>query len=109
MDADAFAILLRNLIENALKHGPENSPVEIVVGDAGSVCVRNGGPVVPPETLARLKGRFERAGPGATGAGLGLAIAEAIAAGAGANLDLRSPASGRTDGFEAVLRVPTTN
>jgi two-component system OmpR family sensor kinase len=56
-----------------------------------------------------LKGRFERAGPGATGAGLGLAIAEAIAAGAGANLDLRSPASGRTDGFEAVLRVPTTN
>lgn len=43
-----------------------------------------------------------------TGSGLGLAIADAIATGAGITLQLRSPASGRHDGFEAELTVHPT-
>jgi len=61
---------------------------------------------VPPEVLARLSGRFERGNTAAKGVGLGLAIAEAIAAGSGATLCLLSPATDRTDGFEAVLQLP---
>ncbi|SLN62801.1 sensor histidine kinase [Oceanibacterium hippocampi] len=103
IDPDAFAILLRNLIENALKHGDPAAPVDIVVAAGGVLRVVNAGPVVPAAQLGRLKDRFERAGTGANGAGLGLAIAEAIAAGAGCRLELFSPAPGRDDGFEARL------
>ena len=106
IDADAFAILMRNLIENGLKHGVADEPVAISMAADGTVRVVNGGPVVAADALARLRGRFERGGTPASGAGLGLAIADAIAAGAGAQLDLASPATGRNDGFEAVLHLP---
>ena len=108
MDPDAFAILVRNLIENALNHGDSLAMVQIIAGDGGPVRVINAGPLVAPETMARLKGRFERGLTGAKGAGLGLAIAEAIAVDAGAILDLLSPATDRMDGFEAVLHLPQT-
>ena len=106
MDADAFAILARNLIENALKHGAADEPVSIVLNDDGLLRVSNGGAVVTPETMARLKRPFERGGSSATGSGLGLAIAEAIVAGAGTSLELLSPVPGRASGFEARVQLP---
>ena len=106
MDPDAFAILMRNLIENALKHGPSDAPVEVVVTDGGALRVVNDGPVVAPEVLAGLTRRFERGRTVTKGVGLGLSIAEAIAAGAGATLELKSPAADRANGFEAVLHLP---
>jgi two-component system, OmpR family, sensor kinase len=106
MDADAFAILARNLIENALKHGATDQPVSVALSDDGLLQVANGGAMVAPEAMARLKRPFERGGSPATGAGLGLAIAEAIAAGAGSNLELSSPVPGRPSGFEARVRLP---
>lgn len=106
MDADAFAILLRNLIENALKHGPEGEPVTVELAAGNRVRVINGGPPVPSERLARLTARFERGPTDAPGSGLGLAIAETIVRDAGARLDLLSPAQGREDGFEAVVILP---
>lgn len=105
MDPDAFAILARNLIENALKHGPPSGPVRVSLSEDGVLRVVNGGPVVAAETLARIRRRFERGTTEASGAGLGLAIADLIADSAGAALDLRSPASGDVDGFEAVVRL----
>jgi len=108
MDADAFAILARNLIENALKHGPDDSPVSVALSADGRFSVANGGPVVPPAVLARLKRPFERGASGAAGSGLGLAIAEAISAGVGARLELLSPIPGQSEGFEARLHLPPT-
>jgi two-component system OmpR family sensor kinase len=106
MDMDAFAIVMRNLIDNALTHGPEGGAVDIAVDDGGAIHVVNGGPVVPPQRLAQLTRRFER-GAGATpGSGLGLAIAETIMAQAGGALELHSPATGRNDGFEAIVSFP---
>lgn len=101
LDPDAFAILARNLIDNAIKHGAADQPVEISLSEDGLLRVVNACPVVPGETLARLRSRFVRANSAAPGSGLGLAIADAIAAGTGAELRLLSPASGREDGFEA--------
>lgn len=106
MDPDAFAILMRNLIENAVKHGRSDGEVEIIVSDGGVVRVVNAGPIVAPEVLARLKGRFERGDTEAKGSGLGLAIANAIATGAGGRLEVVSPASNRAGGFEAILHLP---
>lgn len=108
MDADAFAILARNLIENALKHGPDESPVSVALSSDGRFSVSNGGPVVPPSVLARLKRPFERGASGASGSGLGLAIAEAIAAGIGVRLELLSPIPAQHEGFEARLDLSPT-
>lgn len=101
IDADAFAILTRNLIENALKHGAQDEPVRVALSADGVLRVANAGPVVPPEVLARLSEPFERGQALVRGAGLGLAIARTIATGTGGQLELTSPASNREDGFEA--------
>lgn len=101
IDPDAFAILARNLIENALIHGDPADPVAITLAPDGGLVVTNGGPIIPAHALAQLTTRFERAGSTASGSGLGLAIAAAIAGGTGAKLVLISPATGRRDGFEA--------
>ena len=106
MDADAFAILARNLVENALKHGSTEAPVTIALSADGILSVANSGPVVAAETLARLKRPFERGTTGAKGSGLGLTIAEAIANGSGARLELLSPIPGQSDGFEARFHLP---
>lgn len=101
IDADAFAILARNLIENALKHGSRQEPVRVVMSADGVLRVTNAGPIVAPDLLSRLSEPFERGRAQADGAGLGLAIARTIATGSGSRIELLSPREGRQDGFEA--------
>jgi len=105
IDVDAFAIALRNLVDNALHHGAAGGKVIVAIDREGALHVINDGPVVPPDRLATLTRRFERAAAAVPGAGLGLAIVETIVAQSGGTLELRSPASGRAAGFEAVLRL----
>ncbi|MCX7349913.1 MAG: ATP-binding protein [Alphaproteobacteria bacterium] len=106
LDPDAFGILLRNLIENALRHGAQDGRIDVTLSPGGTLTVANDGPVVPPETLSRLTARFERGGAGNEGSGLGLAIVAAIAERLGSKLILRSPATGRDTGFEVELNLP---
>ncbi|SLN31876.1 Sensor protein QseC [Roseovarius litorisediminis] len=106
LDPDAFGILCRNLVENALRHGSETDPVEVALSANGVLSVSNEGPVVSPEALGRLTARFERAGSNADGSGLGLAIVAAIAERIGSPLVLTSPRTGQESGFEASLRLP---
>jgi two-component system OmpR family sensor kinase len=101
LDPDAFAILLRNLVENALRHGAPASPVDVALRADGTLVVANDGPVVPAEKLGRLTNRFERTSSAGDGSGLGLAIVAAIAERTGCRLELRSPREGRSSGFEA--------
>ncbi len=108
LDPDAFAILLRNLIENAVKHGSATQPIEVSMGGDGTLRISNSGNTVPAQDLSVLRNRFARAPTDATGSGLGLAIADAITTGAGITMHLRSPASGRLDGFEAEFNVIDT-
>ena len=105
LDLDAFAILVRNLIENALRHGAADQPVNISLTDDGILRVVNRGEVVSPEKLSLLRNRFVRSNTKTLGSGIGLAIVEAITSGAGITLNLRSPASGQSDGFEAELNI----
>ncbi len=105
LDPDAFAILVRNLIENALKHGANQHPIHISLSGQGRLRVINDGAVIPAEQLALLRQRFVRANSQNFGSGIGLAIVDAIASGAGLKLILRSPATGRKTGFEAELNI----
>lgn len=107
MDPDAFAITLRNLLDNALRHAPPGSEVSVTRPAPNTVRVVNAGPVVPPAALAALTGRFVRLHGGGEGSGLGLSIVQAIMEQSGGALDLRSPAEGRQDGFQATLRLPS--
>ena len=104
MDRDAFAIALRNLLDNAVLHGASDEPVSVAVLGDGSVHVRNGGPAIDPQTLAALKNPFVRGRTAAHGSGLGLAIVETIMSQTGGRRELSSPIAGRSDGCEAVLR-----
>ncbi len=106
LDPDAFAIVVRNLLENALRHGIGDTPVELQLTGGGTLRVLNDGPPVAPETLPQLTARFERGQTRAAGSGLGLSIVKAIADGAQTTLELHSPAIGKNDGFEAVFQLP---
>ncbi|AUH65541.1 ATP-binding protein [Paracoccus zhejiangensis] len=106
IDPDAFAILLRNLVENALRHGSENSAVEVTLMADGHLVIANDAPVVPREMLDRLTARFERANASTDGSGLGLAIVAAIANRVGSSLVLKSPRPGSASGFEASIGLP---
>ena len=110
LDPDAFAVLARNLIENAVKHGAPDTSV-VVRLDADALVVDDRGAVLPPDRLALLTRPFERGPTRADGSGLGLAIVAAICRGAGLELELASPVPGEVDGFRATVRfaAPAAN
>ena len=105
INPDAFAIAVRNLIQNALIHGAADGAVFVEAGPGAVVRVRNHGPVVPPEVMARLTERFARGATRASGTGLGLAVVSTIMQQTGGRLELSSPPAGWDDGFEAELRL----
>lgn len=99
-DFDAIAIALRNLIENSLRYSGAGL-VEVRIDAPASLSVRDCGPGVDPEHLARLTERHVRQSTYGTGYGLGLSIVKTIVAHHGASLRLRSPPTGYEQGFEA--------
>lgn len=64
-----------NLLDNAVKYGPPEGPVEVLVRD-GTVFVRDRGPGIAMDDLPHVFDRFYRtpAARGLPGSGLGLAI-----------------------------------
>lgn len=107
MDMDAFAIAMRNLVDNAIKHGAPEGPIRIEIEPGCIVRVANDGAVIPAATLKDLRRRFTRGATQSQGAGLGLSIVEAIAVQSGGRLELNSPAQGQANGFEARFFLPT--
>ena len=105
VDVDAFAIVVRNLIENALVHGDPAGPVAVSLDGSGNVVVVNGGPVIPADRLDSLKTRFRRGEGNAEGSGLGLAIAETLVGQMGGRLELYSPVTGGASGCEARIVI----
>ncbi len=76
--ADAIALALANLVENAIHHaGP--GQIDVIVGPAPVITVRDQGPGLPVDAGADLFKPFQRgAGAPRGGAGLGLAIVSRI-------------------------------
>lgn len=106
LDNNALGILLRNLLDNAVKHSPPATPVQIVIDGDASLRVRNECPVIAPELLEELNQQFVRGNHLVTGDGLGLYIVSQIVMQAEGKMQLLSPASGQTDGFEVVVHLP---
>ena len=105
---EALRMLLRNLVDNAVKYTPEGGRVDVGIAvQAGGVelSVDDSGPGLPEEERGRVLDRFYRSGePQAPGSGLGLAIVKSIADLHGATVALAaSPSLG---GLRAVVRFP---
>lgn len=81
--AGLLRILLRNLLDNAIRYSGNGTEVEVQVGEhAGEVrlAVLDAGPGIPPEAMTRVFDRFYRVvGHAEEGSGLGLSIAQRIA------------------------------
>ena len=99
-DVRLLRILLRNVLDNAVRYSPAGTAVHVRVGrrdDRAVVSVADEGPGVAPEQRAWLGRRFHRLpGSAAPGSGLGLSIALRIAEVHGATLafDAAAPAGG---------------
>lgn len=79
-DRPRLVRLVQNLLQNANKYAPRGTKVTIVL-EGTSFEIRDEGPGVPPEDLARLFEPFYRSPGGkksATGLGLGLMIARQV-------------------------------
>ncbi len=100
---DAFAIVVRNLLENALVHSPARSIVDVYF-DSEGLRIVNESAVLDQATLASLTKRFTRGPTQAAGSGLGLSIVKRFVEQMNGNLALHSPATGRPGGFEAAVR-----
>lgn len=89
-DEALLRVLLRNLIDNALRYSPPGASVALRVrGDGAQVllAVDDSGPGVAQADLARLGERFFRAlGQAQPGSGLGLSIVRRIVAAQGGSL-----------------------
>ncbi len=98
-DANALHSLLRNLIDNALRHSPEESHVHVQLEHddrSARVIVDDDGPGVAVEERERVFDRFYgRTSGGDAGSGLGLAIVKAVVDRHAGRIELdRSPAGG---------------
>ncbi|HEX2415724.1 MAG TPA: HAMP domain-containing sensor histidine kinase [Thermoleophilaceae bacterium] len=117
--------LASNLVENALIHTPQGTPVTVSVrreGDSAVLEVADRGPGVPPALRERVFERFARGGEDAApsgGSGLGLAIVRAVsdahggsvrlgdAEGGGARFTVTLPAAPERSDDAASVLTPT--
>jgi len=82
-DVGMVQLLVRNLVDNAIKYTPAQGTVTVSVErQGGRICVAvdDSGPGIPKEDRERVFERFyRRLGTGAAGSGLGLSIVRRIA------------------------------
>ena len=113
-EKESLRMMLRNLLDNAVKYTPESGQVDISIqshGDQCTVTIEDSGPGIAPEDQARVFDRFYRASDMALepGSGLGLAIVKIIAERHSASISLGT--SGRLGGLKVdlVLRTEKQN
>ncbi|WP_439587836.1 ATP-binding protein [Hydrogenophaga sp.] len=107
MDPEDFRVLLNNLVDNALRHTPLGSQVDIQVQQVGErvmLTVNDNGPGIAQAERARALQRFVRLNPhDTTGSGLGLAIVTQIAEHNGGGIELRDRPGG---GLSVSVHLP---
>jgi signal transduction histidine kinase len=106
-DPDAVARVVRILLDNALRYGPDGGQIRVQSGceeGRATITVADRGPGIPPDERERIFERFHRgrAARTAGGFGLGLAIGRELAERMGGELRLTDA----QDGARFVLSLP---
>jgi two-component system sensor histidine kinase QseC len=104
-----WQILLRNLIDNALRYSPDGATVRMqaqrLENGQMEITVQDSGPGLSADNLARLGERFFRVlGTSASGSGLGWSIVRHIAA--LQHIDVQAGKSTELGGLKVTLRYP---
>ncbi|WP_280153394.1 HAMP domain-containing sensor histidine kinase [Piscinibacter sp. XHJ-5] len=106
LDRMRMRLLLRNLLDNALRHSDAVVVRTERAGDRVMLVVRDHGPGVPPEHLAQLTQAFYRVDAARQrstgGVGLGLYLCRLVAQAHGATMSIRNA----SPGLEVSLSLP---
>lgn len=95
-DAALMAVLIRNLVDNAIRYSPEGARVNVSLtgGQRARLTVEDSGAGLSPEARGRLGERFFRMlGSGEDGSGLGWSIVRRIARVFDLAIDIQSSAT----------------
>jgi two-component system OmpR family sensor kinase len=107
-DPATLAILLSNLLDNALRYTPRGGRIDVAVdadADAVTLSVADTGPGIAPADRERVFDRFVRGSDvSESGSGLGLSIVKRIAEAHRASIALDAPAEG--SGLIVRVRFP---
>lgn len=102
---ESLRVLVRNLLDNAIRYTPEQGRVSVTVasGDSGAeLSIEDSGPGIAAEDRDRVFNRFYRKDlNGQTGSGLGLAIVKNIIEQHGARIEL---GTSRFGGLAVIVR-----
>jgi len=103
----AIGILIRNLVDNAIRYSPEKSKIIIKIEkNKTHVTLRviDNGPGIPEDLRKRVFERFFRIiGNQATGSGLGLGIVQQISKLHNAEIALETPSNGKGLDFQIIF------
>ncbi|HSE12920.1 MAG TPA: ATP-binding protein [Rudaea sp.] len=107
-DAEGLRMLVRNLVDNAVRYTPPGGRVAVSVaahpGAAAQLRVTDNGPGIAPADRARVFNRFHRrVGSREEGSGLGLSIVKAVADAHAASVVLEDATDG---GLRVVVTFP---
>jgi two-component system OmpR family sensor kinase len=115
VDADdtALAVLLRNLVDNALCHTPDGGRIDIGLfrhRNHAVLRIEDSGPGIPEAELDRVFEPFYRGGWSVEeGTGLGLAIVRRVAETLGGSVVLENILAPDRTGLRVNVRIPASN
>lgn len=104
LNGDAFGIIIRNLLENALNYSPQSTEVSVII-DQDRITIANDCDVVPETRLQLLGQRFYRGDDSREGSGLGLSIVQALTSSMNIEVDYTSPRAGSDQGFQVTINI----
>jgi signal transduction histidine kinase len=99
-DVDAVIRVLTNLLDNARKYSPADSPITLAVSedpDRVRFSVRDAGPGIPASDREAIFERFRRGGTTKPGSGLGLYISRGLVHAHGGELSVRAAPGGGSE------------
>ena len=113
VDPSALGVIVRNLLDNALRHTPPGGRIDIdlaAVGERARLRIEDTGPGIPQSELADVLRPFHR-GREATGdgSGLGLAIVRRIAETYGGAISLENLPPDGPSGLRVTVQLPPAN
>lgn len=94
---------IRNLVENAIRHTPPGTRINVELTADGAIVVEDSGPGLGSQSPEELQQPFRKGSESSDGAGLGLAIVRQAAELHGGRLEVGSSSLG---GARFVLRLP---